>query len=78
MQVAVIEFARNVLGLTDADSTEFNPATPHPAVVFMPEISTKHMVGGGRGWGWRWGAHGWNAASFCGVHALGIYRALGG
>lgn len=44
-QVAVIEFARNVLGITDADSTEFNPATPHPAVVFMPEISTQHMGG---------------------------------
>lgn len=45
MQVAVIEFARNVLGLADANSTEFNAATPHPAVVFMPEISTKHMGG---------------------------------
>jgi len=44
-QVAVIEFARNVLGLTDADSTEFNAATAHPAVVFMPEISTQHMGG---------------------------------
>lgn len=43
-QVAVIEYARSVLGLTDADSAEFNAATPHPAVVFMPEISTKHMV----------------------------------
>jgi CTP synthase len=45
--VAVIEFARSVLGLEDADSTEFNAATPHPTVVFMPEISTKHMVRGG-------------------------------
>jgi hypothetical protein len=44
-QVAVIEFARNVLGVKDADSTEFNPGTPNPAVVFMPEISTKHMGG---------------------------------
>lgn len=44
-QVAVIEFARNVLGIKDADSTEFNPGTPNPAVVFMPEISTKHMGG---------------------------------
>jgi hypothetical protein len=41
----VIEFARNVLGIKDADSTEFNPGTPNPAVVFMPEISTKHMGG---------------------------------
>jgi CTP synthase len=45
VQVAVIEFARNVLGIKDADSTEFNPGTPNPAVVFMPEISTKHMGG---------------------------------
>lgn len=45
LQVAVIEFARNVLGIKDADSTEFNPGTPNPAVVFMPEISTKHMGG---------------------------------
>lgn len=41
----MIEFARNVLGIKDADSTEFNPGTPNPAVVFMPEISTKHMGG---------------------------------
>lgn len=45
MQVAVIEFARHVLGISDADSAEFNPATAHPAVVFMPEISTEHMGG---------------------------------
>lgn len=45
MQVAVIEFARNVLGITGADSTEFNPGTPNPVVVFMPEISTQHMGG---------------------------------
>jgi CTP synthase len=40
----VIEFARNVLGMTDANSTEFAAATPHPVVVFMPEISTTHKV----------------------------------
>lgn len=45
MQIAVIEFARNVLGLEDANSTEFNPASPHPVVVFMPEGSTTHMGG---------------------------------
>lgn len=37
LQIAVVEFARNVLGWTDANSTEFDPATPHPTVVFMPE-----------------------------------------
>jgi CTP synthase len=45
MQIAVIEFARNVLGLKEANSTEFAPATPHPAVVFMPEGSKTQMGG---------------------------------
>lgn len=45
MQTAVIEFARNVLGLEGANSTEWDPATPHPVVVFMPEISTTHKGG---------------------------------
>lgn len=37
LQVAVIEIARNLLGLKDANSTEFNERTPNPVVVFMPE-----------------------------------------
>ncbi|HEY7728234.1 MAG TPA: CTP synthase [Candidatus Eisenbacteria bacterium] len=32
MQCAVIEFARDVLGLADADSSEFRPDTPHPVI----------------------------------------------
>jgi CTP synthase len=32
MQIAVIEFARNVLNLRDADSTEMNEKTPHPVI----------------------------------------------
>jgi CTP synthase len=35
LQVAVIEFARNVLGLTDANSTEFDPQTQHPVIDLM-------------------------------------------
>ncbi|MHB0994734.1 MAG: CTP synthase [Elusimicrobiales bacterium] len=35
MQCATIEFARNVLGLKSAHSTEFNPKTPHPVVDLM-------------------------------------------
>ena len=35
MQVAVIEFARNVLGLAGANSTEFNPETPYPVIDLM-------------------------------------------
>jgi CTP synthase len=44
-QVAVIEYARNVLGLQDANSTELNPDTLHPVVMNMPEISTTQMGG---------------------------------
>jgi CTP synthase len=36
-QLAVIEFARNVCGLKDANSTEINPTTPHPIIDLMPE-----------------------------------------
>lgn len=37
LQVAVIEFARNVLGLENANSTEINPDTPYPVIFLMPE-----------------------------------------
>ncbi len=43
-QLATIEFARNVCGLKDANSTEINPSTPHPVIDLMPEqrgIETK-------------------------------------
>ena len=45
LQIATIEFWRNVLGLENANSTEFDENTPNPAVVFMPEISKTHMGG---------------------------------
>jgi CTP synthase len=37
MQLATIEFARNVCGMSDADSTEFNPETSHPVVALITE-----------------------------------------
>jgi CTP synthase len=37
MQIAVIEFARNVCGLKDANSTEFNPKSPHPVICLLEE-----------------------------------------
>jgi CTP synthase len=37
MQVCVIEFGRNVLGLKDAHSTEMNPKTKNPVIDMMPE-----------------------------------------
>ncbi len=45
LQIATIEFCRNVLGLDGANSTEFDEDSPNPAVVFMPEISKTHMGG---------------------------------
>ncbi|CAN4083634.1 unnamed protein product [Withania somnifera] len=45
MQIAVIEYARSVLGLQDANSTEFDPNTQNPCVIFMPEGSKTHMGG---------------------------------
>jgi len=37
MQCAVIEFSRNVCGLKGANSTEFDPSTPHPVIDLLPE-----------------------------------------
>ena len=45
LQVATIEFCRNVLGINDATSTEFEPDAANPAVIFMPEISKTHLGG---------------------------------
>ncbi|XP_011020952.1 PREDICTED: CTP synthase-like isoform X1 [Populus euphratica] len=45
MQIAVIEFARSILGLQDANSTEFDPDTKNPCVIFMPEGSKTHLGG---------------------------------
>ena len=45
LQVATIEFCRHVLGLSGANSTEFEENPEHAAVVFMPEISKTHLGG---------------------------------
>ncbi|KTG01133.1 hypothetical protein cypCar_00000218 [Cyprinus carpio] len=45
MQLAVCEFARNVLGWEDANSTEFDPETKHPVVIEMPEHNPGQMGG---------------------------------
>lgn len=44
-QMAVIEYARDVLGLKDANSTEMNSEAKDPVVVFMPEGSKTHLGG---------------------------------
>ena len=45
MQVAVIEYARSIVGWKDAHSEEFHPNTGNPVVVFMPEINQEEMGG---------------------------------
>lgn len=46
MQLASIECARHVLGIKDADSKEFNEATPSPLIDMMAEQKTKTLMGG--------------------------------
>ena len=46
MQVAVIEYARNVAGLAAANSTEFDPYTPEPVIDLMPEQLGLAEMGG--------------------------------
>ncbi|MFA5550693.1 MAG: CTP synthase [Trueperaceae bacterium] len=46
MQVAVIEFARAVADLPGANSTEFDPYTPHPVIGLMPEQLEVENMGG--------------------------------
>jgi CTP synthase len=46
MQCMVVEFARNVLGLTEANSTEIEPQTPHKIIDLMEEQKNVVSVGG--------------------------------
>jgi len=46
MQVAVIEAARDLLGLSGADSAEFAPDTPHPVIHLMPDQRGEVPKGG--------------------------------
>ena len=46
MQIAIIEFARNVLGLDGANSAEINPDTAHPVIDILP--GAKGCRGNGR------------------------------
>ncbi len=45
-QTAVIEFARNVCGLSDANSTEIDADTPHPVINILPEQKQIEGLGG--------------------------------
>ena len=46
MQLAIVEFARHVLGFTDAHSVELNPSTTHPLIHLMPEQDGVEDLGG--------------------------------
>ncbi len=46
MQLMCVEFARKVIGLKDANSTEFDPFTPHPVIDIMEEQKNIKKLGG--------------------------------
>jgi CTP synthase len=45
-QMAVVEFARNVCGMTEAGSTEFDPKSPYPVIDILPEQKKIEGLGG--------------------------------
>ncbi len=46
MQIAIIEFARNVAGLQNANSREINSSTPYPVIDFLPGQNEYSILGG--------------------------------
>lgn len=46
MQVAIVEFARNICGMHDAHSIELNPHTTHPVISLMPDQDGIEDIGG--------------------------------
>ncbi|MBQ8042737.1 MAG: CTP synthase [Clostridia bacterium] len=46
MQLSIVEFARNVVGFSDAHSAELNPSTTHPVIHLMPEQDGIEDIGG--------------------------------
>ena len=46
MQMAIVEFARHVLGYADANSIELDPATKHPVIALMPDQESVEDIGG--------------------------------
>ncbi|RLE49467.1 MAG: CTP synthetase [Candidatus Methanomethylicota archaeon] len=45
-QLAIVEFARNVVGLDEAHTTEVEPSTPHPVIDLLPEQRSLKELGG--------------------------------
>ena len=46
MQLAIVEYARNVAGLKDAHSIELDPGTSHPVIALMPDQEDIEDIGG--------------------------------
>ena len=46
MQIMVVEYARNELGISNASSLEIDPETEHPVIAFMPGQEDLHSTGG--------------------------------
>ncbi len=46
MQLAIVEYARNVVGYRDAHSIELNSATTHPVIALMPDQNDVEDIGG--------------------------------
>ncbi len=46
MQMAIVEFARNVVGFDDAHSIELDPDTTHPVIALMPDQADVENIGG--------------------------------
>jgi CTP synthase len=67
MQTACIEFARNVCGLAEANSSEFDPATPHRVIYKLRELRGVEELGGTM----RLGA--WDCKLTPGTHAADAY-----
>ncbi len=70
MQTACIEFARNVCGLAEANSSEFDPATPHRVIYKLRELRGVEELGGTM----RLGA--WDCKLETGSHAAKAYGKL--
>ena len=75
MQLAVVAFARDVLGWKDADTTENNPKTPHPVIHLMPKqenIMKRRAYGGTMRLG------GWKAIVKPKTRTFSLYEIYGG
>ena len=68
-QLAVVEYARSVLGLDNAHSAEIDPETPHPVIDLLPEQEDRDEMGGTM----RLGAH--ETEITTGTLAHGVYGA---